>query len=181
MTDVNAKCPRCHKEVPSELQSCPYCHMLLRFEKKTGTFDKFVNSLLDNELDEDGICVVSSSASSTGAGEIANHNYLVGFFYTLDKMLSRFFIGAIILIILFWLIGPLLALPLIFLRDKAFWMFMAFLVAAMPFAGAINYRYGKCPYCHEELNGLPQNNALTCKTCKNRVLVKNNKFYKIEK
>lgn len=36
-----------------------------------------------------------------------------------------------------------------------------------------------CPNCHEDLNGLPQNNALTCKTCNNRVLVKSNKFYKM--
>ncbi|MHC1718520.1 MAG: hypothetical protein AB9883_07685 [Acidaminococcaceae bacterium] len=176
---MSIECPRCHKQVPEDSKACPYCHMLLKFEKKNSTFNKFINSLLENELDSDGIEYVDYSYLENVPSEIAHKNYLIGFFFTIDRMISRFFIGILVLVILFVLIGPLLALPLFFMRDVYFWYFMLFLIAIMPFVGAYNYRFGKCPYCSEEIRGVPQDNALTCKTCKNRVLVKNNHFYKI--
>jgi len=126
----------------------------------------------ENIIEETDLCTDSTTA---------HHDYLAGFFFVIDKMLGKFFIGIVILIVLFFMIGPLAALPLLIFKDKDFLVLIVALFIATPFIGAYTYRTGKCPYCGEDLSGIPQSNGLTCKTCENRVLVKDDRFYKINK
>ena len=171
-------CPRCHKLVPNIARCCPYCHMLLTFcNDKPTIYDNVLTNeeqfeTPENIIEETDLCTDSTTA---------HHDYLAGFFFVIDKMLGKFFIGIVILIVLFFMIGPLAALPLLIFKDKDFLVLIVALFIATPFIGAYTYRTGKCPYCGEDLSGIPQSNGLTCKTCENRVLVKDDRFYKINK
>ncbi|MHC1714955.1 MAG: hypothetical protein AB9858_05075 [Acidaminococcaceae bacterium] len=44
-------CPRCHKEVPSDLKACPHCNMLLKFEKKHKGFVDFLKDIIFWDID----------------------------------------------------------------------------------------------------------------------------------
>ena len=171
------ECPRCHENVSKSAKCCPYCHMLLIFgNDKPTIYDDILTNEEKLETPEDVIKETDSLDDST----MAHHDYVVGFFFVIEKMLTSFSGVFVILIVLFFVVGPLAALPLLIFKDPEIrFMIIAFLVAA-PFIGAYTYRTGKCPYCGEDLSGIPQSNGLTCKTCEKRILVKDDRFHKIK-
>jgi len=62
------------------------------------------------------------------------------------------------------------------------WTFLglAILVAAIfTFWGLYQYRQGKCPYCDKFIGGITIMGKLKCKSCKNRIIVKDERFWTI--
>ncbi|MCX7779609.1 MAG: hypothetical protein N2491_01685 [Negativicutes bacterium] len=48
-----------------------------------------------------------------------------------------------------------------------------------PLAGAANNIHGECPYCSNDINAIPKNNAIICRTCKNTIIVKDGRLWSI--
>lgn len=171
------KCPRCHNDVEGDPKACSYCNMLLKFEKRQSMFDKFVSHIPTTaDLIQASVPDASEEAPEL-TGEAAKHDYLAGFFVTLEKLFALAMIVFFVLVALFWFAAPLMALLLY--QFKTAWSVLLVCAFIMPFVGAAQYLTGACPYCNQKLSGIPKNEALTCKTCKSRVLVKNDRFYKM--
>lgn len=92
--------------------------------------------------------------------------------------------GAGLLFVLDRLLGPFIFIPTFILFSLYIFapnMIMLFLIifVALFIYGCTTYRFGVCPYCGVDLKGIPNDNVIICKACKNRVIFKDEHFYKI--
>lgn len=165
-------CPRCHSQVSDEFKSCPHCNMLLKFERKQkGLLDFFKDIIfwdIDYKQPDDVETKIEDTSIISLDGNPASKNCAEAFGVMLLAFVDRIFMFMIMCFLIFAFVKNIFY----------YYVFAAALIASAIYSFSI-FRIGKCPYCGEELKGFPENNALTCKTCKNRVLVKNNHFYKI--
>lgn len=171
-------CPRCKKQVSDSAHSCPFCNMLLKFEKEGKGISGFFKEIMFNDGNyrdaeirptSDAAVVESVNENNDGQeGNPASKNYTEALVMMVLTFIDR--------ILVFMFIGFLF---FAFVRDVFYYVaFVAAMTATVIYSFSI-FRIGKCPYCGEELKGFPENNALTCKSCKNRVIVKNEHFHKV--
>ena len=100
-------------------------------------------------------------------GIAASKDFGAGLLFVLDRILGPFiFIPTFILLSLYVFAPELMMLFLI--------IFVALFIY-----GCATYRFGICPYCGVDLKGIPNDNVIVCKACRNRVIFKNERFYKI--
>lgn len=143
-------CPECSKEISDKAQSCPNCGIP-------------INSVFP-EISKTELNYTETVASNEAAVQGC-----VGCMAGSMTMWLAIIVGGLLCLTG---IGAFVGVPLIF-----FGILIPFVLPFLTGAAGSMSRKGACPYCSNQISSYTT--AFDCIFCKKRIIVKDNKFYKV--
>lgn len=149
-------CVKCGQEIHEDWNMCPKCGVPFTGTNIDDSFEPPIENIILADKEYTTAKNMPGNAIADAMSSFIPRCLMgVGVGIYIYSLISSpgFFTFILCALILFWIVSPLIS------------MFRTFT--------------GKCPYCGIEFTATERYGGLTCKSCKNRIVVRNDKFYKI--
>jgi DNA-directed RNA polymerase subunit RPC12/RpoP len=151
-------CPKCGKEINSEVKFCPYCGQVLD------------NSIINKAIKDESLFSDTLILKREDIFEKTEPDKVNGFFKHIMLGIGTIFFICVIGLILCAIGLVIIGIPLIIIG-----------VLVCPFMGfaGLNQIKGNCPDCHEKVTALKTDPSVKCPHCGLLITIKDSKFYHI--